>query len=202
MKRINLINPYKKFNPHIYEEGRKLILRIIVIGLIILTISTIVGFNMEEKFYNFPVFPFSDYPTLEEAYPYNFMLTWWIICAFLFCTPYFSKKVIYHLKIKAKFTINKFFGELDKTEINFINKNFKQLDFKSKSWWINPHKGYWKGEVKDFSEDVKKFTKKTNKKAIFYSDQVDPFNDLQMKKLQTIYSIAIGFIGLLIIDLT
>ena len=202
MKRINLINPYNKFNPYIYEEGRKLILRIIIIGLIILTISTIIGFNMEEKFYNFPVFPIQDYPTLEEAYPFNFMLTWWIICIFLFCTPYFSKKTIYHLKIKAKFTINKVFGELDKTEINFINKNFKQLDFKSKAWWINPYKGYWKGEVKDFSEDVKIFTKKTNKKTIFYSDQVDPFNDMQMKKLQTIYSIVIGFIGLLIIDLT
>jgi hypothetical protein len=202
MKRYNLINPYKKFNPHIYEEGRKLILRIIIIGLIILTTSTIIGLNMEKKFYSFPVFPIDDYPTLEEAYPFNFTFTWWIISIFLFCTLFFSKKVIYHLKIKTKFQINKVFGELDKIEVNFINKNFKQLDFKSKIWWINPHKGYWKGEVKDFSEDVKIFTKKTNKKAIFYSDQVDPFNDLQMKKLQTIYSIAIGFIGLLIIDLT
>ena len=202
MKRINLINPYKKFNPHIYEEGRKLVLRIIIIGLIILTISTIIGLNMPKKIYNFPVIPLSDYPSLEEAYPSNFMFTWWMICTFLFCTPYFFKKVIYCLKIKSKFTINKVFTELDQTEINFISKNFKQLDFKLKTWWINPHKGYWKGEVQDFSANVKIFTKKTNKKAIFYSDQVDPFNDLQMKKLQTIYSIVIGFIGLLIIDLT
>ena len=68
MKKAN-IKYQKKFNPEIYEEGRKLVLRIIIIGLIILIMSTIIAFNMEEKFYNFPVFPIHDYPTLEEAYP-------------------------------------------------------------------------------------------------------------------------------------
>ena len=51
MKKAN-IKYQKKFNPEIYEEGRKLVLRIIIIGLIILIMSTIIAFNMKEKFYN------------------------------------------------------------------------------------------------------------------------------------------------------
>ena len=73
------------------------------------------------------------------------------------------------------------------------------MDFKSKTWWINPHKGYWswKGKTQNFDEDVKKYTKKTNKKAFFHSDQLDLKDDLEMKKLQSTYYwvvIVLGFV--------
>ena len=188
MKKAN-IKYQKKFNPKIYEEGRTLLLRITIIGLIILIMSTIVAFNMEEKFYNFPVFPIYDYPTLEEAYPFNFMMTWWMICMLIFLTPYFFKKFKYLTVIRAHFdwSFLPILRCLNDAEIKKVSKEFKNINIDSSYYSMFTDSYSNKKEMKEYNHFTKKLKKELAKNNNLTLNDLIPEHKFQVRKLQSYY---------------
>ena len=188
MKKAN-IKYQKKFNPEIYEEGRKLLLRIIIIGLIILIMSTIIALNMEEKFYNFPVFPIQDYPTLEEAYPFNFMMTWWMICMLIFLAPYFFKKIKYLSVIRAHFdwSFPPILRRLNDAEIKEVSKEFKNINIDSSYYSIFTESYSNKKEIKEYNQFTKKLKKELAKNNNPTLNDLIPEHKFEVRKLQSYY---------------
>tara|TARA_Y100000389_G_C17179382_1_gene373185 strand:+ start:19 stop:654 length:636 start_codon:yes stop_codon:yes gene_type:complete len=186
MKKAN-IRYQKKFNPQIYEEGRKLALRIIIIGLIILIMSTIIAFNMEEKIYDFPVIPLSDYPSLEEAYPFNFMMTWWIICTLIFLLPYFFKKIKYLFVIRAHFDWSLPFRRLNDAEIKKVSKEFKNINIDSSYYSMFTDSYSNKKEIKEYNQFTKKLKKELAKNNNLTLNDLIPEHKFEVRKLQSYY---------------
>lgn len=188
MKKAN-IKYQKKFNPEIYEEGRKLLLRIIIIGLIILIMSTIIALNMEEKFYNFPVFPIQDYPTLEEAYPDNFIMTWWMICTLIFLLPYFFKKIKYLSVIRAHFdwSFLPVLRSLNDAEIKKVNKEFKNINIDSSYYSIFTDSYSNKKKIKEYNQFTKKLKKELVKNNNLALNDLIPEHKFEVRKLQSYY---------------
>ena len=179
---MKLSNIQKKLNPKILEKGRHsfkvkciypflwLFISILILGFFGNYLDTLP--NGEDIFFYYLIFV-SFLPNCIGIY---FMLT----------DPYIK----YHLSISGSLKTNIWgFRAFSKEELNFILKNFKKVKWKAS---LNIGQNL-KDEV-----EIDNLKDKELEKSFVESTNFSEFDDLQMKKLQTMYYAIIGVAGVII----
>tara|TARA_B100001057_G_C22773382_1_gene920576 strand:- start:325 stop:876 length:552 start_codon:yes stop_codon:yes gene_type:complete len=183
---MNLTNIQKKLNPSILEQGRKSAKIKLTYPFIWMFVSMII------------LIPFANY--LDNIFSNeNWMIYYYLFVSFLPCcigiVLYFlDPSIKYHKTISGTFKLNEWgFRAYSNDELNFISKNFKKVKWKISLNIVQ--------NLKDQNEMID-FKNKNLEKIYIKKSNFTELDNIEIKKLETIYSVIIGFIILLLIDLT